>query len=198
MKGEIKMKKYISVLLALIMVLTFAVACSPKNSPNDDVIPPSENPEDSGNNEDEEDVPTESKEVTLYFANKKYADTADESLEKLIGEKRNIKYSDISLEEAIIAELMKGPEDEDNLYTEIPPTAKLIDVKVEDSLASVNFASEGMNGGSMQEAFTINQIVASLLELDNIDKVQFLLDGEKTESLMGHYGIDQPFDEVTF
>lgn len=192
------MRKHISILLALFMVLTFAVACSPKKLPSDDVNPPSNNPVDPGNNEDEEDVLTESQEVTLYFANKKYADTGDESLEKLIAEKRNIKYKDISLEEAIIRELMKGPEDEENLYTEIPSTAKLIDVKVDDGIASVNFASEGMNGGSMQEAFTINQIVASYLELDNIDKIQFLLDGEKAESLMGHYGIDQPFDEVTF
>lgn len=45
----------------------------------------------------------------------------------------------------------------------------------------------------MQEYFTIEQIVASLFELDGIKSVQFLVNGEKVESLMGHIGVLEPF-----
>ncbi len=47
----------------------------------------------------------------------------------------------------------------------------------------------------MQENFTIGQIVNSLVELDNIEKVQFLIEGEKAESLMGHFDILEPFEK---
>lgn len=196
------MKKYISILLALIMVLTFAVACTPKK-PSDDngnLVEPNPNGNEGVDNDEvvNPSPKTNSQEVTLYFANKKYADTGDESLEKLIGEKRNVEYGDTTLEEAIVRELMKGPEDKENLYTEIPSTAKLIGVEVADGTAFVNFASEGMYGGSMQETFTINQVVASLVELESVDRVQFLLDGKKSDSLMGHYSIEEPFDKVTY
>lgn len=193
------MKKYISILLTLIMVLTFMSACTPKKPSNDGDNLVGENPLENPNEiENENEGKGNSQEVTLYFANKKYADTGDESLEKLIGEKRNIEYDDISLEEAIVRELMNGPEDKENLYSEIPSTAKLIGVEVADGTAFVNFASEGMYGGSMQETFTINQVVASLIGLESVDRVQFLLDGEKGDSLMGHYSIEEPFDKVTY
>ena len=73
---------------------------------------------------------------------------------------------------------MKGPENDD-LSTLIPTNVKLLGVEVSDNTAFVNFAQEGLHGGSMQEIFTIDQIVGSLLELDNVKKVQFLIDGEK-------------------
>jgi hypothetical protein len=50
----------------------------------------------------------------------------------------------------------------------------------------------------MQETFTINQVVASLVGLESVDRVQFLLDGKKGDSLMGHYSIEEPFDKVTY
>ena len=50
----------------------------------------------------------------------------------------------------------------------------------------------------MQEDFTIAQIVNTLLELDHIDKVQFLIDGKKAETLMGHISITEPFEEPIY
>lgn len=137
----------------------------------------------------------ETKEVVLYFANKEYIETGNEDLEKLIPEKRVIEYGDISLEEAIVEELIKGPEGE-NLSSPIPSTAQLLSVELSEDTVYVNFAGEGMYGGSLQESFTINQIVASLLELDGVHKVQFLIDGEKTDSLMGHLEIEEPFEDI--
>ncbi len=86
---------------------------------------------------------------------------------------------DISLEEVIVKELMKGPK-KDNLSTVIPTSIKLLGVEVSNGTAFVNFSQEGLFGGSMEEYFTVNQIVGSLLELNNIDRVQFLIDGGKS------------------
>lgn len=177
------MKKIIGILLVAIMVLTLG-ACKPKDPVvENEVVDPSPK--------------TESKEVTLYFSNKEYVETGDESLEKLGTEKRVVEYGDISLEESIVRELIKGPEDTEKFSTGIPSSAKLIGVEVAEGTAFVNFAREGMYGGSLQETFTIFQIVGSLLELDSVDRVQFLIDGKKDESLMGHYSIEEPFVEIS-
>ncbi len=72
----------------------------------------------------------------------------------------------------------------------------MLSVELSEDTVYVNFAGEGMYGGSLQESFTINQIVASLLELDGVHKVQFLIDGEKTDSLMGHLEIEEPFEDI--
>lgn len=180
------MKKYISMFLVLIMLFSLS-ACAPKN--NEPVV--TEEPK----NEDVVVDPTpktDEKEVTLYFVNKEYIETGDEKLEKLIGEKRVIKFGDASIEETVVRELMKGPESKE-LSTEIPSTAKLINVEVANGTAFVNFAQEGLYGGSMQEIFTIMQITHTLNEL-GIEKTQFLIDGKKAETLMGHIGILEPFE----
>lgn len=203
------MKRLLSVLLILILALSL-VACNTAEDPDGD--PGDDNPiedvdpdtptdedenEDLDEDEDEDntasDSTSQSQEVNLYFVNSEYVETGDEDLEKLISEERTIEYDGTSLEETIVRNLMEGPEDDD-LDTLIPEEAELLDVEVSDGTASVNFAKVGMNGGSMQEVFTIDQIVTSLLELDNVDRVQFLLDGEKEESLMGHIEIMHPFD----
>lgn len=182
------MKKYISMFLIAIMVFSLSACGSPKKAPN-------VNENQNGGNEIVEPSPkTDEKEVTLYFVNKKYAETGDEKLEKLIAEKRVVKYGDISLEEAVVRELMKGTENTE-LATEIPSSAKLINVEVSDGTAFVNFAQEGMYGGSFQEIFTISQIVNSLLNIESVKKVQFLIDGKKAETLMGHVSITGSFEE---
>ncbi len=182
----------------MIFVLTISLAaCKKEEAPpttNDPVV---ENPAEEPSKGDEVVDPTPAidyEEVTLYFVNDKYIETGDESLEKLIPENRKIELGNFSLEESIVRALMAGPESE-GVSTVIPSSAKLIGVEVADGTAFVNFAREGMFGGSLQETYTINQIVASLTELDNVDRVQFLIDGQKGDSLMGHYGLEEPFDK---
>jgi len=135
--------------------------------------------------------------VTLYFVNKKYIETGDESLEKLIPENKTILVENIPLEMAIVKELIKGT-DTENLSTAVPSNIVLLGVEVADGTAFVNFSQEGLYGSSMQEDLTIAQIVDSLLELDHVNKVQFLVDGKKAETLMGHISITDPFEEPLY
>lgn len=194
------MKKFISILLIAILVLSLG-ACTADTDPDKDVDEkePIENVEDNNqNNKDDNDtsqpIPeTNSQEVVLYFANTEYVETGNEELEHLIPEERLVEYNDTSLEEAIVRELIKGPESE-GLSSPIPSTIQLLGVEVSEGTAYVDFANEGLHGGSLQEYFTIEEIVNSLLELDSVDRVQFLIDGEKSDSLMGHYEIVDPFE----
>ncbi|HEY8363847.1 MAG TPA: GerMN domain-containing protein [Clostridiales bacterium] len=181
------MKKFISMLLVVLIILTLS-ACAKPAKESADIEEP------KGKDVIVEPEPkTDEKEVTLYFVNKKYIETGDEKLEKLIAEKRTVRYGNMSLEEAVVRELMKGPENQE-LSTEIPASAKLINVEVADGTAFVNFAQEGLYGGSLQEIFTIMQITWTFGELGNIKKTQFLIDGNKAETLMGHIGIFEPFE----
>jgi len=175
-------------MLLMIMVLSIGlVACKTQAPIDSEPGPVVEEPV-------EEPVVEEVEEVTLYFANEEYIQTGNESLEKMIPEKRTIDIKDISIEEAVIMELMNGPKS-DGVRTVIPASATLLSVETTDGTAFVDFSSEGMNGGSLEETYTINQIVASLVDLDTVDRVQFLVDGQLGDSLMGHYSIEEPFEK---
>lgn len=198
------MKK--TIIFLLVALLAFSIiGCAKKDSnPNEDtdIINEEENNNENEGEEKEDEIVdpspnTEEVEVVLYFANKKYIETGDESYEKLVTEKRTIEYGNLPLEEAIVKELIKGPES-DELSTSIPDTAKLLGVETANGTCFVNFAQEGLYGGSLQEDFTIAQIVNSLLELDNVERVQFLINGEKAESLMGHFSIMEAFEEPLY
>ncbi|NMA86685.1 MAG: GerMN domain-containing protein [Tissierellia bacterium] len=194
------MKKYIAGLLILIMIFTLA-ACTSEGPKREDINvgdSHEDNVEDEDtnntedNNEEEPIVEDNEEEITLYFSNNEYIETGNENLDKVLPEKRIIEYKNMELEEAIVRELLKGPESME-LSTSIPDTVELLGVKVKDKTAFVNFSESGLNGGSLQEDLTIRQIVESLVELDSVDKVQFLINGEESESLMGHFDITEPF-----
>ena len=183
------MKKLTALVLAVITVLLVA-ACGmlpggdkKDLQPGDTVVPPQ--PEG------------ETVELTLYFANNEYVMTGNESLEKLLPEKRTITLANKSLAQAAVEELMKGPEGE-GMGAVIPARIKLIDVEVAEQIAYVNFSGDGMHGGSMEETFLISSVVMTLTQLENIDAVQFLVDGKKTETLMGHIYTMDPIDSYEF
>ncbi|MBC8591332.1 GerMN domain-containing protein [Wansuia hejianensis] len=205
------MKKIISILLIGVMIFSM-VGCGKQqnlskgeddlgNKNNGKDIVELENENNDNSADDNKDVENEditdpkSKEVDLYFTNMKYIETGNESLEQLISEKRTVEYGEVSLEEAIVRELIKGTKNPD-LVSSIPTTAKLLGTEIKDNTVYVNFSSEGMNGGSLEETLTINQILKSLLELDNVEKVQFLIDGNKADTLMGHVTISEPFEST--
>ena len=199
------MRKYIVGLLILIMIFTLAACTSEKpNKKNtkedrpleDNVVDDNDTNDVEDTEEDNEKEPTlekDKEEIVLYFSNNEYIETGNEDLDKVLPEKRTIEYNNMELEEAIVRELLKGPESKE-LSTSIPDTVELLDVKVEDKTAFVNLSEEGLNGSSLQEDLTIRQIVNSLVELDSVDKVQFLINGEESESLMGHLDITEPFN----
>lgn len=196
------MKKILILIISLVLVVSLA-ACSPKEAeaPVEPINPPAEEPAEEPVEEPVEDpaeeiVEEESVEVTLYFGNNEYILTGDEQYEYMLTEVQTITYGEICLEEAIVRALMDGPVDIDTLSTGFHENIVLNSVDVFDGVAYVDFSSEGLYGGSMQESYIISQVVESLTSLDTVDKVQFLVDGQEAESLMGHIDIRSPFEGV--
>ncbi|MDI6601467.1 MAG: GerMN domain-containing protein [Thermoanaerobacteraceae bacterium] len=123
----------------------------------------------------------------LYFS--------DANAEYLVPEMRTVDESK-SPAEGIIKELIKGPTRSDLTKT-IPEGTKLISLEINNGIAYVNFSKEFKEnhwGGSAGETMTLYSVVDSLTELPDIKKVQFLIEGNKTDTLAGHYDILNPLD----
>ncbi len=138
--------------------------------------------------EEEEPISeVEEVEITLYFS--------DGNAQYLIPESRKIKLKDYLAKQAII-ELIKGPKN-DNLYPTIPQTTRVNALYVSDRIAYIDFSSEIIEdhpGGSTGELLTIYSIVMTLTSFPDIDKVQFLVDGNSGETLVGHVDTSVPLE----
>lgn len=126
--------------------------------------------------------------VTLYFS--------DSQAQKLMPEEREIIKKGESIEEAVIKELIKGPAKEGLLKT-IPESTRLLSLSVVDGVAYVNFSKEIQTkhwGGSSGEGNTIYSVTNTLAQFEGIKKVQFLVEGKKVESLLGHMDTSVPVE----
>lgn len=177
------MKKTMILLMIVVLALSMA-ACGRQ---------PVDPPKDKNN---EENVIVDPKpegekvEVTLYYMNNKYIETGDESLEKAIPVKREVLVGEKPVEEVILAELQKQPEEE-NLSTALE-AIKVLSVETAENTAYVNLAEEHLAGGSLQETSILTQMILSLTELEGIDQVQIYVEGSVRETLMSHYFIQEP------
>lgn len=164
-------------ILALIIMLATLAGCNSGQQGNPN--PPQPDPQDF------------SREAILYFA--------DQQAMYLITEERTIhpetdQTADIAA--ALLEELIKGPTDEDLVKT-IPEETRVLGVEVSEGLATANFSKELSSkhwGGSAGETMTVLSIANTLTELDGIDRVQILVEGEKQETLAGHWYIAEPVE----
>lgn len=133
---------------------------------------------------------TQYENVKLYFAN--------DQASCLVVEERRIEVNpNQPLEKYVLEQLISGPENEKLLPT-VPAETKIRDIKTTaDGICYVDLSSEFVTkhgGGSSGELLTIYSIVDSLTALDNIEKVQFLIEGEKQDEFKGHVDFSQPFE----
>lgn len=127
--------------------------------------------------------------IVLYFS--------DEDALNLVKEERSIKLDNTnSLERVVLEELIAGPMKEGN-YRTIPDKTKILSVNTDSNkLCTVNLSEDFVKehwGGSTGEIFTIYSIVNSLCELENVEKVNFLIDGEERDEFKGHIDFSQKF-----
>lgn len=130
----------------------------------------------------------EEEKVSLYFANEN---------NKLIEENRNIEFKqNKSMEIYIVEELIKGPQIKSHIKT-IPEETKIRNIKTEDNICYVDLSIDfiiKLANDETKEKLAIYSIVNSLTNLDNINKVQFLIDGEKYSFSSRSIDISQPID----
>ncbi len=184
MKGEFQMKKIMILSLVIVLLLSFA-ACTRQGQPVDP------DPQEPGDNVVvDPNPPGETVEVTIYYMNYDYIVTGDESLEKAIPVTREVVVGEKSVEEIIVQELQIEPEEEE--LTSALTGLKVLSVETAANTAYVNFSSERLSGGSLEETSVLTQLVLSLTELPEIDEVQIYVDGSVRETLMSHYEIMEP------
>lgn len=126
------------------------------------------------------------KKVKIYFSGPQ--------AQYLVPESRNLRVN--SLPTKLIKELITGPESE-KLGTTIPKGTELLNIKLEDKLATVNFSQELTEnhwGGTTGEMMTVYSIVNTLTQLEEINQVQVLVEGEKLETLAGHLDLRSPLE----
>jgi len=127
--------------------------------------------------------------VYLYFPN---SDATD-----LSKEERKIEVNkNQPLEKYVMEELIKGPQDKSNIAA-IPNDTKIRSINTSDGICYVDLSSEFVtkrNGTEAEDKAMIYSIVDSLTKLGNIDKVQFLIEGEKQNDYRGHIDFGKPFE----
>jgi spore germination protein GerM len=164
---------FVAVLLFILLLVVFAAGCG----------------RDAGEKNSEPAASEGVKEtVTLYFS--------DAQAQYLKPENREVVIKNDSLEEVVIEELIKGPEDT-ALRRTVPEEAELLSVSVSEGVVSVNFSQEFKTkhwGGSTGEILTLYSVVDTLAELPGITSVQFMLEGEKMDTLAGHFGTENPLE----
>lgn len=129
----------------------------------------------------------ENVELTLYFAAEN-----GKHLRKAI---RAIEYnSNLSLERVIVENLINGPSGE-GLYPAINPNTKIISVTVKDKICYVNLDKDFLNQQySVLPEVTIYSLVNSLVELNGVNKVQIMIDGEVNVVFRDTISLSSPFE----
>lgn len=106
----------------------------------------------------------------------------DESYRYLLPTTRVVVASE-NLPLYVIYQLLDGPT-EDGLVATMPKSTRLLGFQLEDGVATVNLSEEFMENrprGELQERMTLYSLVNSLTELDGIESVRILVEGQSLE-----------------
>ncbi len=113
-----------------------------------------------------------------------------------MAENISLEYDgNISLEELVIEELIKGPTD-GTLQSTIPQDTTLLKISEQDGVCYVDFSEnflgriEGIN-----DDVVIYSVVNSLTEIANINKVQITVDGKYIKKYGNSILLDKPLEK---
>lgn len=124
--------------------------------------------------------------MVLYFGNA--------SADAMVKETREVERTEKPLSVLVLEEIIAGPKTADARRT-LPVESKILSLEVREGVAYVNFSHDTVAkhwGGSAGDQMSIGSVVFSLTELPGIDKVMFLLEGEKQDAMFGHIATDKP------
>ena len=123
--------------------------------------------------------------IGLYFA--------DDQAQFLQREEREVLEAD--LPEAVVEELIKGSAT--GLGQTIPDDTELLGITIRDGIANVDLSIEFIDnhwGGSAGETMTVYSIVNSLADLEDIEAVQFMVEGEIRDEILVHLYYGEPIE----
>lgn len=143
-----------------------------------------------------QDAEEESTETQLSFISQTYVQTGQG--EPFVEEGRVLDFSEGDPYLLTLEALREPPE---GLATVLGEDYKIQSVRISaiGRSALVDFSSEGLSGGSMEEELLIAQIVRTLMiNFPGISSVQFTVDGKLTDTLMGHLSVELPYTLETY
>lgn len=125
--------------------------------------------------------------VKLYFANKKG--------DALVEYNTDINYTGTeTIEELVIQQLINGPT-KLGLYSTIPEGTTLLNVSKADGICTVDFNEKFLDKlPNISEEVAIYSVVNTLVELPDIDKVQFTINSEVKKTYWEDKSFEAPFD----
>lgn len=115
----------------------------------------------------------------------------------LVAVNRTVTVTNNDRIQAIFQELSNPPS---GSYNPLPKGTKLLSSAIQNGVATLNLSKEfqkNFTGGSAGEEMTYFSIVNSLTSLPNIESVQFLLEGEKLDAILGNYATTKPMKRNT-
>jgi spore germination protein GerM len=175
------MKKGFVIGIFLILLLA---ACGPAA---DNSTPPSQSPSSSQGEGQSPAEPVETKTtsvITVYYSNSDLTDLLSEEV-SITYQEESDKYRETFLQ------LTKSPDTSlESLWVE----GQLNNVRFEDGTLFVDVTlSNEQNLGSTGELFAIDALTKTFFQYEEVKSIQILVDGQITETLMGHVEITEPF-----
>ena len=148
------MKKTVLFLLMAAMFLPIIAACSPK-----------------GDKSSEKNQNLKENEIVVYFK--------DAEVFELASEKRTVENGLSAKEKAVFAvkALIKGPEEE-NHKAVISKDANLINLEIEDKVATVNISKHYSDKKGTDEILLRRALIETLCSIDGIDEIVINVNGE--------------------
>ena len=145
---------------------------------------------DKKDKKDKKDGEEQSYKVTLTYPSSDYIVNGDEENKK-VTKQVAIDASKDDIVKKVLEQLAQSPKAEgaESVGLDKFDFSKS---KLDGTTAVVDLAGD-LNGGSLEEDVLARSIVNSLLSVDGIKAVEFTVNGEKAESLMGHVDISEPF-----
>lgn len=129
--------------------------------------------------------------IRLYFAN----ETGDALVPIDRSLVHNLDMSNMSMEKLVIEQLLQGPAS-DASYPTINPETKLLSVTVKDGICYVNFDSGILTPvDNVTSDVVIYSIVNSLVELNEVNRVQISIDGKKDTKFRDSYDLTTIFEK---
>jgi len=95
----------------------------------------------------------------------------------------------------VLTELKKGPISKE-MISSFPENGNVKLTKIQNKTAFIDMDKDFVNshpGGSTGELATIYSIVNSVTAVDGIEKVEFTVDGKKTDEFKGHVDVADVF-----
>ena len=139
---------------------------------------------------DKKDGEEQSYKVTLTYPSSDYIVNGDEENKK-VTKQVTIDASKDDIVNKVLEQLAQSPKAEgaESVGLDKFDFSKS---KLDGTTAVVDLSGD-LSGGSLEEDVLARSIVNSLLSVDGIKAVEFTVNGEKAESLMGHVDISEPF-----